>query len=259
MPKAAMDYSKTNIYKIVCNDLTIKDCYVGHTTDMTKRKWGHKSACNNEKNKAHNYNIYKIIRENGGWDNWNMLLVEEFPCKDKYEACKREREVYEELDAKMNMVIPYRTQEEHKEYHKQYNKQYSEEHKEELKQQFKQYRKEYRETHKEERKEYNKQYWEEHKKERKEYQKQYREEHKEYKKQHDKQYYQENKEEQKQKHKEYRETHKEECKEYNKQYNKEHKAEINKKLKEKNDCVYCAKQITKRCMNRHLKKCKSNE
>ena len=49
MPKTPMDYSKTIIYKIVCNDLSIKECYVGHTTDMTKRKCSHKYSCNNMK------------------------------------------------------------------------------------------------------------------------------------------------------------------------------------------------------------------
>jgi len=139
MPKIPIDYSKTIIYKIVCNDLNVNQCYVGHTTDMTKRKWGHKSVCNNEKNKGHNHKIYKIIRENGGWDNWNMLLVEKFPCKDKYDACKREREVYEEIDAKMNTVRPYLTQEEIKQYHKQYDKQYYQANKEYKKEKFKEY------------------------------------------------------------------------------------------------------------------------
>jgi len=175
MPKTPMDYNKTIIYKIVCNDLSIKDCYVGHTTDMTKRKYTHKCSCNNEKTKNYNLKIYQIIRENSGWDNWSMLLVEKFPCKDKYEACKREREVYEELEAKMNTFRPYITQEERKEEHKEYNKQYYQEHKEESKE----YNKQYHEEHKEERKEYNKQYREEHKEESKEYYKQYCEEHKE--------------------------------------------------------------------------------
>ena len=139
MPKTPMDYSKTIIYKIVCNDLDVNDCYVGHTTEMTKRKWGHKSVCNNEKNKAHHLKIYQTIRENGGWDNWSMLLVEKFPCKDKYEACKREREVYEELDAKMNTYRPYRTQEDVKEEKKQYDKQYYLKNQEERKQYDKQY------------------------------------------------------------------------------------------------------------------------
>ena len=171
MPRLAMDYSKTIIYKIVCNDLSIKECYVGHTTDMTKRKCSHKSSCNNEKSENHNLKIYQIIRENGGWDNWSMLLVEKFPCKDKYEACKREREVYEELEAKLNTIRPHRTQEELKEERKENEKQYYQEHEEELKEYHKQYYQEH--------KEYNKQYREEHKEELKKYEKQYREEHKE--------------------------------------------------------------------------------
>jgi len=133
MPKITMDYSKTIMYKIVCNDLNVKECYVGHTTDMTKRKHAHKCRCNSEKDKGHNLKIYKIIRENGGWENWTMLLVEKFACKDKHEACKREREIFEEIDAKMNTFRPYRTHEEHKEQLKQNSKEYYQEHKEERK------------------------------------------------------------------------------------------------------------------------------
>ena len=165
MTRLAMDYSKTIIYKIVCNDLSIKDCYVGHTTDMTKRKHSHKSQCNNEKNKSYNRKIYQNIRENGGWENWSILLVEKFPCNDKREAEKREREVYEELEAKLNTIRPYRTQDEHNEYDKQYReenrdkmKQYREENKEEISEKMKQYYQE----HKEELKEKNKKFYKEH-------------------------------------------------------------------------------------------------
>ena len=167
MPKTPMDYSKTIIYKIVCNDLNVKECYVGHTINMTKRKYSHKSLCHNEKNKDHNLKIYQIIRENGGWENWSMLLVEKFPCKDKHEACKREREVYEELGAKMNMLRPYLTQEERTEYDKQYNKKYGKQYREEHKAEIKQ--------HYQDHKEYHKLYYQDHKEERKKYDKQYRE------------------------------------------------------------------------------------
>jgi hypothetical protein len=114
------DYRKTIMYKIVCNDLNVKECYVGHTINMTKRKCVHKSACNNEKNKDHNLKIYQIIRETGGFDNWTMLLVEKFPCKDKHEACKRQREIIEELGEKKNKLIRYLTEEDLKEYDKKY-------------------------------------------------------------------------------------------------------------------------------------------
>ena len=162
------DYSKTIMYKFVCNDLNVTDCYVGHTINMTKRKYKHKSICHNEKDKHHNLKIYQIIRENGGWSNWSMILVEKFPCKDKPEACKREREIFEELGAKMNMLIPYRTQEEYKEYHEEYDKQYREDHKEKIEQYGKQYYQDHKEEHKE--------YYQDHKEYYKEYHKQYREE-----------------------------------------------------------------------------------
>ena len=76
MPKTAIDYSQNVIYKIVCNDLNVKDCYVGHTIQFRERKASHKSKCNNEKNKLYNLNIYQIIRENGGWSNWSMIEIE---------------------------------------------------------------------------------------------------------------------------------------------------------------------------------------
>jgi hypothetical protein len=91
MPKKAVDYSKTIIYKIVCNDLNIKDLYVGHTTEFTKRKYKHKYSCNTEAHHTHNYQVYKTIRANGGWDNWSMIEIEKLPCTDANEARKRER------------------------------------------------------------------------------------------------------------------------------------------------------------------------
>ncbi len=38
MPKKIIDFSKTIIYKIVCNDLNITDVYVGRTTNFINRK-----------------------------------------------------------------------------------------------------------------------------------------------------------------------------------------------------------------------------
>ena len=42
MPRLPIDYSKTIIYRIVCKNPEIKDCYVGQTTDFTSRKSCHK-------------------------------------------------------------------------------------------------------------------------------------------------------------------------------------------------------------------------
>jgi len=121
MPKTAIDYSKTIIYKIVCNDLTIPDLYVGHTTDFTRRKRHHKGNSSGDWKKCDsNLKIYKKIRENGGWDNWSMIQIEEFPCANSNEACARERYFYEQLNATLNMKLPHTTKEEKVEYRHQH-------------------------------------------------------------------------------------------------------------------------------------------
>jgi len=117
MTKKPIDYSKTLIYKIVCNDLNVKDLYVGSTTDFRKRKTRHKSDCNNQNSKEYKFNVYQFIRDNGGFDNWTMVLVEKYPCETSLEKLKRERYWYETLGATLNKQVPSQTQQE---YAKQY-------------------------------------------------------------------------------------------------------------------------------------------
>ena len=118
MPKKIIDYSKTIIYKIVCNDLNITDVYVGHTTNFINRKARHKSNCNNINGNEYNFKIYNTIRNNGGWDNWSIIEIEKFQdCNDINEACARERYWYELLNAKLNTNCPGRNK---KEYIKEY-------------------------------------------------------------------------------------------------------------------------------------------
>tara|TARA_R110002167_G_scaffold99886_1_gene261237 strand:- start:1122 stop:1727 length:606 start_codon:yes stop_codon:yes gene_type:complete len=148
MPKLPINYYNTIIYKLVCNDLSITDTYVGHTTEFTTRKSNHKTSCNNENQKSYNQKKYITIRENGGWDNWSMVEIERFPCENKREAEKREREIYEELDAKLNTYRPFRSDperkqdavdnsakwnNEHKEHRQAYLKDYRAIHKDEIK------------------------------------------------------------------------------------------------------------------------------
>ena len=143
MTKKAIDYSKTVIYKIVCNDPNITDCYVGHTTNFRKRKCQHKENCNTPSSKKHHYYVYKFIRDNGGWINWSMIEIEKHPCQDSQEACKRERYWLEELKATLNKQVPGRTNQEYKEQHKNLvlmiEKKSREKHKEKLKEKYKEY------------------------------------------------------------------------------------------------------------------------
>jgi hypothetical protein len=124
MPKIPIDYSKTIMYKLVCNDLEVLYTYVGHSTNFKERKRCHKSNCNNENSEKYNLKVYKIIRENGGWENWTMIEIEKFPCNDINEATKRERYWYEILNADMNMINPNRPQIEYIENNKEKIKEY---------------------------------------------------------------------------------------------------------------------------------------
>ena len=112
MPRLPMDYSKTHFHKIVCKDLVVKDCYVGSTTNFTIRKWTHKKDCANEHAKLHNIKLYKFIRGNGGWENWEMALINVENHQNGFEAKRREREYVEQLNATLNMVRPMRTKDE---------------------------------------------------------------------------------------------------------------------------------------------------
>ena len=86
MPRTPIDYSKTVFYKIACNDLSIKDCYVGHTTDFTKRKSVHKSRCVCESQPMYHLTVYTFIREFGGWENWSVVPIEEHNCSSMVEG-----------------------------------------------------------------------------------------------------------------------------------------------------------------------------
>jgi len=106
MPKVEIDYSNTIIYKITCKELSVTDVYVGHTTNFVQRKHAHKQSCSNIKSGNYNCKLYKVIRENGGWQNWTMEIVNFFNCYDHYEARKKEQEYFLSLNATLNSIEP---------------------------------------------------------------------------------------------------------------------------------------------------------
>jgi hypothetical protein len=178
-----IDYTKTIFYKIVCNDLNIKDCYIGHTTNFKKRMPAHKNGCNNENNINYNLNVYKFIRDNGGWCNWSMIMIEEIQCDNKLDALRQERKFIEEYQATLNNKIPSRPKQE-------YNKERYQHNKNKLNKQMK----EYREKNKDKIKEYQKEYYEDNKNKVLNYQKEYREINKDKMNERNKEYYEANKE-----------------------------------------------------------------
>lgn len=104
-----MEYT---IYKIVCKDENIKDCYVGSTNNFNRRQKEHKSCYNNELSVNYNYDIYNFIRNNGNFDNFKFEIIETINCENKNEAFIRERYWIEKLQSSLNKNIPSRTKKE---------------------------------------------------------------------------------------------------------------------------------------------------
>ena len=215
------DFSNSIIYHI--RHMESKEVvYVGSTTNFFIRKAKHKYLWNKEGNHF-TFPIYCHIRNNGGFDCFEVIPIQSLKLENKTQLLIAEQE---EIDKHQTLVNSYKAHRpidieerpktilDDKEL-EQYNKEYKEQRKQDLKQ----YQKHYRE-------------------ENKDYQKQLREENREY-------------------YRNYREANKEYHKEYNQKYYQANKAEIIEKYKQKTECKYCAKLKTKWNMSRHIKTCKS--
>lgn len=188
-----MSNDNSCIYKLYCKDKNITDCYVGSTTNFKHRKRNHKKACNNENDRQHHFKVYQFIRDNGGWNNWSIEIIEEVNVNDKKELRKLERKYIESLNSTLNCVIPTRSIKEWCEDNKEYYKEYYENNKEEIKE----YIKEYRENNKEKISENKKEYYVDNKVHLVEKAKEYYVDNKERIKEYSKEYYQNNKEKRK--------------------------------------------------------------
>jgi hypothetical protein len=225
MPLNTIDYSKTIFYKIVCNDLNVKDCYVGHTTDFKSRKRLHKSKCTVEDNPKFHLKLYAFIRDNGGWENWSMVPMETIHCKDKFEALKRERELIEENQAQLNGNIPSRTYAEWKQ-----------DNDEKIKE--------------------RKHLWYEKVKETEEYkknQKQYLLENAETISKRKKEYRLRNNEWLSEYYKDYAQKHRQDKQDYDKEYRLQNAEKIKAYRSEKLECPKCGKTMARWSLNKHLK------
>ena len=135
-------FKEYTIYKIECKDPEIKHLYVGSTEIYETRVNVHKSECNNEKSNGYNIYVYQKMREFGGFDNWNIEILEKVICR-KEDARKLEEEYRVKLKADLNSRGCYTDR-------KEYEKNYREEKEEKIKK--------YREAHKEYLKEKKKEY-----------------------------------------------------------------------------------------------------
>jgi hypothetical protein len=109
------NYSKSSIYKLCCKNFNITDIYIGSTTNFSRRKNHHKHCCNTPSVSQHNLKVYTFIRDNGGFENWDMIQIEQCSCVDKRELHTYERHWIEQLKPTLNCQLPLRNKQEYRE------------------------------------------------------------------------------------------------------------------------------------------------
>jgi len=120
--------------------------YVGSTTQFPQRKATHKHNCNNEERKCFTSPIYCHIRDNGGYDCFEIIPIKSLKLENKTELLIAEQE---EIDKHRNLVNrkkAHMTIEEVRIYHNEKSKKSYQEHKAEINKQQKQYREEHKEN-----------------------------------------------------------------------------------------------------------------
>ena len=112
---------KGYIYKLYCLDDNIKECYIGSCWDIEKRMINHKSSCTNINSKEYNRTIYKCIRVNGNWCNWDY----EYFMVNVIDSTDLKMKEQDRMDIEVNTILnEVRAYTDSAEYNKQWNKQY---------------------------------------------------------------------------------------------------------------------------------------
>ena len=121
------NYQLGKIYKI--EHRFKKDLwYIGSTIEtLESRLSGHKYN-----SKYKNYTLYNVVRNTGGWKNFEISLIKEYACNDKANLIQEEQRCIDALQPTLNERRAYNSIEDNKEYTKKYIKKYYEENKEEI-------------------------------------------------------------------------------------------------------------------------------
>ena len=111
------------IYMIECKDPAIKQFYIGSTMlSYSIRRDLHKSTCTHPNQRGFNSKKYIFIRNNGGWENWNVNVIEYINVKEDYEIRLYEQLWIDTLFPDLNSARAYRSEIEFQQYHEDYRR-----------------------------------------------------------------------------------------------------------------------------------------
>lgn len=103
MRRTRIDFNKSIIYKICCKDENIKGIYIGSTTNLKSHKYKHKLYSLDKNNKNYNLPLYLCIRKYGGWENWEFVIIDNYPCNTHMELISRENYWKDTLESSLNI------------------------------------------------------------------------------------------------------------------------------------------------------------
>ena len=84
-------------YKLCHSTDEKNECYIGTTPNINSCFSAHR--CRYMDIKCQNIKLYRYIRENGGFEKWNIVILETKRCKTAYERYLRESELIKQHNA----------------------------------------------------------------------------------------------------------------------------------------------------------------
>ena len=91
------------IYKITDREKP-SEFYIGSTNKFSRRKSQHIKNSTNKRRKAYWSKLYKYIRGRGGFDSFDMSIVEHGECEDKMFIRTKEQEYIDNLKPTLNSI-----------------------------------------------------------------------------------------------------------------------------------------------------------
>ena len=90
------------VYKIVCKDPTITEFYIGSSLDFSQRKRRHESDSTNLNSTNYCFPLYMFINVNGGFENWEIVVIKEYKFITKKELNINEQYYKDLLKPQLN-------------------------------------------------------------------------------------------------------------------------------------------------------------
>lgn len=98
-----MKYKDFVIYTI--SHLESNNHYIGSTRNFKKRVFQHKKATRNRTKKIYHARLYRFIRDNGGWDHFEIRVLEYYPCNDFKDGRNIEFDYIDQMQPTLNLRI----------------------------------------------------------------------------------------------------------------------------------------------------------